>query len=133
MPSNSYGTLTVNSRINCYVLDTNQLASLESGSNTLELDPGVYVIRIESGLFNYWPQFQQKFAGEPWVLLWFYGGKFINKKTNLEVGCSWSALNGYDDTITIEAIDTIKLSALFFDTYKDDNEGQITLSILKDK
>ncbi|MGK7925018.1 MAG: substrate-binding domain-containing protein [Spirulina sp.] len=133
LPSNCYGTLTVNSKSNCYVLDTNQLAYLESGSNTLELTPGVYVIRIESGLFNYWPQFQQKFAGEPWVLLWFYGGKFINKKTNLEVGCTWTALNGYDDTMTLEVIETLKLSALFFDTYKDDNEGKITLSILKDE
>ena len=133
LPSNTYGNLTVNSKLNCYLLDANQLAYLESGSNTLELNPGVYVIRIESGLFNYWPQFQQKFAGEPWVLLWFYGGRFINKKTNLEVGCTWAALNGYDDTITLEVIETVKLSALFFDTYKDDNEGQITLSILKDE
>ncbi|MEM9539756.1 MAG: substrate-binding domain-containing protein [Cyanobacteria bacterium P01_E01_bin.42] len=133
LPSNSYGTLTVNSSSNCYVLDANQLAYLESGANTFELDPGVYVIRIESGAFNYWPEFQQKFAGEPWVLLWLYGGKFINKKTNLPVACSWSALNGYDDTLTLEVLETIKLSALFFDTYKDDNEGQITLSILKDE
>ncbi|MEA5472047.1 substrate-binding domain-containing protein [Spirulina sp. 06S082] len=133
LPSNCYGTLTVDSKANCYPLDTQQLSYLESGSNTIELNPGVYVIRIESGLFNYWPDFQQKFAGEPWVLLWFYGGKFINKKTNLEVGCTWAALNGYDDTITLEVIETVKLSALFFDTYKDDNVGQIVLSILPDR
>ena len=125
--------MTIDSKTNCYPLDPQQLSNLETGSNTIELNPGIYVIRIESGLFNYWPDFQQKFAGEPWVLLWFYGGKFINKKTNVEVGATWSTLNGYDDTITLEVIETLKLSALFFDTYKDDNVGQIILSILPDE
>ncbi|NET14517.1 MAG: hypothetical protein F6K08_17635 [Okeania sp. SIO1H6] len=51
-------------------------------------------------------------------------------KTNVETSATWSSLNGYDDTITLEVKETITVSALFLDVYEDDNSGEVTVSIL---
>ena len=123
--------LTIDSRKDCYILDKNRMEAHESGDSSTSLEPGLYVIRISKGSFRYWTQ-DQKFAGEPWVLLWIFGGKFINNKTNVQVGASWSSLNGYDDTLTLEILETAKLCALFLDTYAEDNSGEVTLSIFKE-
>ena len=123
--------LMANSQTDCYVLDESQMAALQSTANCLTLDPGLYVVRIRSGRFNYWSE-NVKFPGEPWVLIWIHGGRFINKKTNVEVECTWSSLNGYDDTLTLEVLETTTLCGFFFDTHKDDNVGQVVLSILPD-
>ncbi|MEM7771073.1 MAG: hypothetical protein AAGA75_15365 [Cyanobacteria bacterium P01_E01_bin.6] len=124
--------LVVDSRENCYVLDEQRLAALQTTANSTQLDPGTYIIRIEKGAFSYWTENQQ-FSPEPWVLLWIYGGIVINKKTNSKVGTTWSSLNGYDDALTLDVLETATLCGLFFDTYKADNAGEITLSILKDR
>jgi hypothetical protein len=123
--------LTIDSRKDCYILDQAKMDALQNTANTTELEPGTYVIRINSGDFSYWTQ-DKKFPAEPWVLLWVYGGEVRNKKTNKLVGCTWSSLNGYDDTLTLDVLKTTKISALFFDTHKEDNEGEVTLAILKD-
>jgi hypothetical protein len=41
-------------------------------------------------------------------------------------------LNGDNDTCTIEASESITVHALFLDTYRDDNQGQIELAVLSD-
>ena len=64
-------------------------------------------------------------------MLWIYGGKFINKKTNLEVEATWSTLNGDDDTLTLEVLQTTNICAFFFDSYIEDNQGELTISIVK--
>lgn len=124
--------LVVDSRDNCYVLDAQRLNALQTPANSTQLEPGTYVIRIEKGAFSYWKDNQQ-FAPEPWVLLWIYGGIVVNKKTNVKVGATWSSLNGYNDTLTLDVLEATTLCGLFFDTYKTDNSGEITLSILKDR
>ncbi|MBP0016154.1 MAG: hypothetical protein J7647_01200 [Cyanobacteria bacterium SBLK] len=124
--------LTIDSKKDCYVLDEGKMNALQDTANSIKLEPGTYVVRINQGAFNYWAD-KPDFPGEPWVLLWIYGGKFINKKTNIEVGCTWSSLNGFDDTVTLEILETTTLCGLFFDTYAQDNTGAVTLSILKDE
>jgi len=123
--------LTVDSKKDCYVLDEGRMQALQTTANSVQLEPGTYVIRINKGTFSYWSK-DRKFDGEPWVILWIYGGKFINKKTNVEVGCTWSTLNGYDDALTLDVLETATVCGLFFDTYKEDNTGAVTLSILKE-
>ncbi len=123
--------LTIDSQKDCYVLDESRMQALQNTANSTQLEPGTYVIRINKGSFCYWSE-NKKFPGEPWVILWIYG-RFINRKTNVEVGCTWSTLNGYDDTIVLDILETTTVSGLFFDTYKKDNTGEVTLSILKEE
>ena len=92
------------------------------------LEPGTYLIRIKSGAFSYGPAPTNK--GEPFVLLWIYGGKFVNKKTNVAVDATWSSLNGYADTLSLDVMETATLCAFFFDTHVNDNEGEVTLSVV---
>jgi hypothetical protein len=61
------------------------------------------------------------------VILWIYGGQVINQKTNRLVGCTWSSLNGYDDILHLKVMETTQISAIFFDTYSQDNQGEVTL------
>jgi len=80
----------------------------------MPLEPGTYLIKIESGTFNSGSSSDEE--GEPIVLLWIYGGKVINQKTYVEVQTTWSSLNGYDDTLVLKVLETSTLCALFFDT-----------------
>jgi hypothetical protein len=122
--------LKVHSKHNCYLLDAEAMKRLqEEISVSTTLAPGTNVIKIRGGSFNYAVGNRQ--VGEPLVLLWIYGGKFINKKTNAEVSATWSSLNGYDDTLTLEVLEPATLCAFFFDTYVDDNEGEVHLSIVR--
>ncbi|NEP04231.1 MULTISPECIES: hypothetical protein [Okeania] len=122
--------LKIDSKKNCYVLDAEAMRQIqEETAVSTKLEPGIYVIRIRSGLFGY--RNDENNVGEPMVMLWIYGGKFINKKTNLEVEATWSTLNGDDDTLTLEVVQTTNLCAFFFDSYIDDNQGELTISIVK--
>ncbi|MGB3403186.1 MAG: hypothetical protein WBA77_10890 [Microcoleaceae cyanobacterium] len=122
--------LKIHSKHNCYKLDAQTLQKLqEETAVSTQLQPGTYVIRIRSGGFNY--QVNDSQSGEPLVMLWIYGGKFINKKTNITVEATWSTLNGFDDTLTLDVIETTTLCAFFFDSHLEDNEGEVTLSIVK--
>jgi hypothetical protein len=122
--------LKIHSKHNCYKLDAETMRKLqEETAVSTELQPGTYVIRIRNGAFNYQASAQQ--SGEPLVMLWIYGGTFINKKTNVSVAATWSTLNGDDDTLTLEVLETTTLCAFFFDSYLEDNEGEVTLSVVK--
>ena len=126
--------LTIDSRKNCYVLDEGRLKDLQSGANSTTLEPGTYLIRINKGAFSYWEESSQdQFNPEPWVLVWIYGGKFTNKKTGVQVGATWVSLNGYDDVLVLDVVQTTTLAGLFLDTYEKGNTGKVTLSILKDE
>ncbi|EAW37256.1 hypothetical protein [Lyngbya sp. PCC 8106] len=122
--------LKVHSKHNCFVLDaaTMQRIQEETGVSTT-LEPGTYIVRIRNGSFNY--RSEVAHSGEPLVMLWMYGGRFINKKTNVEIEASWSTLNGDDDTLTLEVLQTCNLCAFFFDTYLEDNNGEVTISVVK--
>ncbi|MBT9313174.1 substrate-binding domain-containing protein [Leptothoe kymatousa] len=122
-----YRRLTIRSHSDCLSLDP---ARLQSFNSARSLSPGKYIIRINSGTFSYWPD-APTFEPEPWVMLWINGGRFINQDTNVAVGTTWLTLNGYNDVLKLEVLADTHLCALFLDTYKDDNVGQITLSIVE--
>ncbi|BAZ30933.1 hypothetical protein NIES4074_34000 [Cylindrospermum sp. NIES-4074] len=122
-------TITVDSKQNCYVLDENYLSTLKKwGENYIELNPGNYRIKVREGNASYWSE-DKKFDIEPWALLWVKSGKFIPKLTGIEVEETWCSLNGLKDEVILEVKEKTTLSGFFFDTYKEDNEGQIILAI----
>ncbi|MBD2597712.1 hypothetical protein H6G74_25800 [Nostoc spongiaeforme FACHB-130] len=121
--------LTVDSKRNCYVLDNSYLSSLkQSGSNFVDLNPGNYRLKIREGTASYWSD-NKKFNIEPWALLLVKGGKFVTKLTGIESDETWVSLNGLKDEVVLEVKEKTTLTGLFFDTYKEDNEGQIILAI----
>ena len=121
--------ITVDSNSNCYVLDEKYLTSLKQWDhNFIELDPGNYKIKIRESNANYWSESQQ-FDLEPWALIWLKAGRFISSLTGREAEETWCSLNGLQDEFILEVKEKTTLSGLFFDTYKEDNQGQIILAI----
>ena len=121
--------LTIDSKKNCYVLDENYLTSLkQSGKNLVELNPGNYTVKIREGNASYWSD-NKKFNLQPWALVQIKGGKFTTKLAGVEADESWFSLNGLKDEIVLEIKEKTTLSGFFFDTYKEDKEGQIVLAI----
>ncbi|MEM8614232.1 MAG: hypothetical protein AAGF93_19590, partial [Cyanobacteria bacterium P01_H01_bin.105] len=122
-------TLTVDGQKNCYVLSDSILKSLQEwGSNFIELEAGNYRLKIRDSNASYWSD-NKKFDLEPWALLWIKVGKFIPKLTGVEVSQTWCSLNGLNDELVLDVKEKTTISGYFFDTFKDDNEGQITLEI----
>ncbi|WP_293062825.1 DUF4912 domain-containing protein, partial [Okeania sp. SIO2B3] len=121
--------LVVHSRNNCYSLNDAQIKGMQETAVSETLEPGIYIVRIKSGTFCYGSNICP--SGEPFVLLWIFGGKVKNKKTNIPVGQTWSTLNGSHETLTLEVLETTTLYALFVDTYPDDNNGELTVSVAK--
>ena len=119
-------TLTVNGQNNCFQVDQEWMNAFQNTGASTVLEPGMYVLRIKSGNFSY----GSGRGPEAFVLIWIYGGKFINYKTNAETTTTWSSLNGYDDTITLEVKETTTVCAVLLDTNKYDNSGEIVVSIL---
>lgn len=122
--------LVVNSAKNCYQLTKEQMEAIQNKGVTAELTQGIYVVRIKEGAFDYVKDSEDA-ENEALVLLWIYGGKFKNLKTNKQVTAGWSTLNGYDDTLTIAVSEPSKLCAFFFDTEVNDNAGDVTVSVIK--
>ncbi|MBE9127404.1 MULTISPECIES: hypothetical protein [unclassified Coleofasciculus] len=118
----------VKSKENCYVFNEKELVGLRRGENYKELPPGTHLLQITRGSdVSYWSE-NQKFDLEPWALLWVKDGKFSTEETGVTVEETWCSLNGYDDRVLINVEETTTLCGLFFDTYKEDNEGKIILS-----
>ena len=121
--------LTVDSKQNCYVLDEKYLLSIKQwGNNFIELEPGNYRVKIREGNASYWSD-EKKFKLEPWALIWIKAGSFIPQLTGVEVKETWCSLNGLQDEFILEVKAKTTLSGLFFDTFKEDNEGQIIVEI----
>jgi phosphate transport system substrate-binding protein len=126
----SIKNLTVHSRRNSYLLDAEQMRKLQDEvSVSKRLERGTHLVRLKSGSFSYGAT--PHAPGEPLVLLWIQGGKVINQKTETEVVATWSSLNGYDETLTLEVLEPTTLHAFFFDTAPNDNEGEVTISIVR--
>jgi len=121
--------LTVHSRHNCHLLDDQRMKQLQDTAVSHPLEPGIYVVRIKSGAFGYGSELFP--TGEPMVVFWIYGGTVINKKTRVPVGATWSTLNGYHDSLTLEVRETSTLCAFFFDSYLEDNQGEVTISVVR--
>ncbi|MEG5139369.1 hypothetical protein QUB52_20455 [Microcoleus sp. A6-C6] len=122
-------TLTVDSKTNCYPLDSNSLSNLKkANANSIELAPGNYRVKIRESNATYGAE-AKNFQLEPWALLLIQGGKFISKLTGIELSESWCSLNGFKDEVIFEVKQKTTISGFFFDTYIEDNEGQVVLEI----
>lgn len=122
--------LIVHSRHHCYQLTADRMQQLQDQTAVTQyLDAGHYIIRIKQGVFGYGSDIATK--GEPIVLLWIHGGKFINSKTNVAVNATWSTLNGYDETLCLQVLEPATLHAFFFDTYANDNNSEVIVSVVK--
>lgn len=121
------GSLTVDGVKNTFALGS--WGTLEKTAASQTLTPGTYVVRIKQGNFSFWGK---GIRAEPFVLIWMHGGSFINKATGVSTSATWSALNGVDDTLTVQVVKTTTLYGLFIDSNNRDNSGQVTLSILKE-
>ena len=119
--------LTVDSRVNCFELPDNTWENLEMISESITLKPGTYVIRIKPGTFSFWSSGDKK---EPFVMLWFHGGRFTNLATEVETSATLESLNGYNDTVTVRVRKDTNLYAFFLDSICADNRGKIVVSIL---
>lgn len=98
-------------------------------SVSVQLEAGINLVKIRAGSFDY--RSATGHEGEPLVMLWIYGGKVINQKTGVPVGATWSTLNGYDDALTLEVLEPATLCAFFFDTYLEENSGEVQLAIVR--
>ena len=119
--------LKVHSKHNCYQLSAEQMQSIQDSGVSVKLEPGTNIVKILEDTSND--------AGEslfePIILLWIYGGKVINKKTNIEVVATWASLNGYDDALVMDVIEPTTLCAFYFDTPTSHNDGEMTLSVVR--
>ena len=70
---------------------------------------------------------------EPNIILWLYGGRFINRQTNVEATSTWTTLTGYNDSLTLEVLEPTTVCPLFLDTVPKIISTQLTLLILKDE
>lgn len=130
MPACTVSELKVHSKHNCYALGAEAMARLQNEvSVVVSLETGTNVIKIRDGSFNYHSNTGR--TGEPLVMLWIYGGKVVNQKTGVPVVATWSTLNGYDDALTLDVIEPATLCAFFVDTYPEDNDGEVQLSIVR--
>ncbi|NRB06484.1 MAG: lamin tail domain-containing protein [Richelia sp.] len=93
------------------------------------LSIGTYSISIKSGELSY--SIPPDIRGEPVLLLWIHGGTFINKKSNVKFSETWSYLNGYEDKLLLEVLETTNISACFFGLDASANLSDVTLSINK--
>jgi len=122
-------TLTVDSKKNCYPLDSNYLSTLKkANANSIELAAGNYRVKIRESNATYGAE-AKNFQLEPWALLLIQGGKFISKLAGIEVSESWCSLNGFKDEVIFEVKEKTTISGFFFDTYIEDNQGQVVLEI----
>lgn len=121
--------LTVHSKHNCFRFSPEQMEALQNTGVSTRLEPGTNIVKIRSGSFGYRAEVDQQ--NEAVVLLWIYGGRVINKKTDVAVNATWVSLNGYDDALVMEVIEPATLCAFFFDTYLDDNDEELTLSVVR--
>jgi hypothetical protein len=119
--------LKVHSQNNCYRMSPEQMQMIQDKGVSVKLDPGTNIVKLREGAFQY----ADGRAAEPVVLLWIYGGKVVNKKTNVEVSATWASLNGFDDALVMDVVEPATLCAILFDTYVADNRGELTLSVVR--
>ena len=119
--------LKVHSQHNCYHLSPEQMDAIQNNGVSVTLTPGTNIVKLLKDSVPYTTGTGAK--AEPWVLLWIYGGKFINKQTGVEVVATWASLNGYDDTLTLDVIETATLCGFLFDTSTGNHSGELTMSV----
>ncbi|WP_026072324.1 hypothetical protein [Nodosilinea nodulosa] len=120
--------LTVHSKRNCLQFGPEQMEALQRTGVSVLLGVGTNIVKIRSGSFGYGTDTRHN---EPVVLLWIYGGRVINQKTNVAVSATWVSLNGYDDALVMEVVEPATLCAFFFDTYLDNSDEELILSVVR--
>ncbi len=133
--------LTIHGKKSCYVIPPEHMAA--SGQPNMQyleqqvassktLEAGTYTIKITEGWYSY---SGQKNQGEPLVVLWLFGHDeqgFVNLNTGVEVGTTWTTLNGFKDELKIQVKPNNKVTvcALFFDVEdQTSNSGEVKLAI----
>lgn len=119
--------IKVHSQNNCYRLSPEQMNAIQDNGVSITLNSGTNVVKLRENDKPYLTGIGTR--AEPWVLLWIYGGKVVNTKTNVEVVATWASLNGYDDTLTLNVIEPATLCAFLFDTSTGNHSGELTLSV----
>ncbi|MBT9313176.1 DUF4912 domain-containing protein [Leptothoe kymatousa] len=117
--------LTIDSQHHTYSLDKPKMLELQSRAQQVVLPPGCYILTLE--------QPATANPREPHMVIWIYGGRFVNQQTNVEAASTWSTLNGYGDSLTLTVIEPTTICALYFNTVPNPEQGQLTLLILKDE
>ena len=127
MESGVITELKVHSKDNCYRLSPDQMNAIQDKGVSVSLSPGTNVIKLQESDSTYNTGTGSK--AEPWVLLWIYGGKVVNQKTNIGVVATWASLNGYEDSVVLEVIEPATLCAFLFDTSTGNHSGELSLSV----
>jgi hypothetical protein len=130
--------LKLHSRRNCLVLDAEEMVALQQAAVSVSLEPGTHLIQLRSSSLpdqsahqpasQHLPLSQNE---EPWVMLWIYGGKVVNQKNGISVEATWSTLNGWDDTLTLEVIKPATLCAFFLKTNRADDAQEVEIAIVQ--
>lgn len=121
--------LTIHSPDHNYTFDENQLSVLQATANRIPLTPGCYVLTLDSEN----TKIKTSPEEEPNLSLWLYGGRFINRQTNVEATSTWATLSGYNDILTLDVLESTTVCILFFDTVSRRRSTKLTLLILKDE
>ena len=125
--------LTIDTKNNCYVIAPDQMNHLQQNvANSFTLEKGTFEIKISKGSYS----FAKAKTGEPFVLLWIYGlneTTFTNQNTGLEVGATWTTLNGSNDSLKLQVKNKVVLCALFLDVNNNENSGSVELLITSNK
>lgn len=121
--------LKVHSQHNCYRLSPEQMQAIQDKGVSVKLESGTNIVKIREGAFTY--SSDAEAMAEPYVLLWIYGGRVINQKTQVEVMATWASLNGYDDAVVLEVIEPATLCAFFFNINGTEGDGDMTLSVVR--
>ncbi len=104
--------LTVDSRQHCLRLSAEQMDVLQQRGASMPLEPGRHSITLQPP-----PETQAESAttgfAEPAVILWIYGGRVINQRTQVPVNATWASLQGYGDSLILEVLEAATLCALF--------------------
>jgi ABC-type phosphate transport system substrate-binding protein len=123
--------IMLNRPTNTYVFDAEQTARLQQAAVQQVLQPGHYTLKIKEGRFGYRPLSDH--PGEPLVMLWLKGGRLIGDRTEMETADTWLTLNGYGDEYKVQILEATTLYGFFVDTYRDDNNGEVTVQVTQDR
>lgn len=119
--------LKVHNKDNCYQLSADQMQAIQESGVSVKLETGTNIIKIREGSL----QSLTATPAEPSVLLWIYGGRIVNKSTNVEVAATWASLNGYGDALVMDVVAPATLCAFFLDSGAGTADKELTLSVVR--
>lgn len=115
MAEQGVAELTVDSRQHCLPLSPDQMDALQRQGASLSLDPGRYRITLQPlGTESEADSAAGHTDGltEPTVMLWIYGGRVINQRTQVPVSATWASLQGYGDSLVLEVLEVLEATTL---------------------